>query len=63
MILTPKCHIIPVQSYSGMNIEKGKSERVLNKEVLIVNFAPPHHITARKLAEQTDKPLQMGLQL
>jgi DNA adenine methylase len=33
-------HIIPVQSYSGMNINKGGSERVLNREVLIANFVP-----------------------
>ena len=63
MYAGPKYHVIPVQSYSGMNIEKGKGERVLNKEVLVVNFMPPHHILARKLAEQSDKPLQMGLQL
>jgi DNA adenine methylase len=34
-------HILPVQSYSGMNVNKGGSERVLNREVLITNFVPP----------------------
>src|SRR5258706_1154513 len=34
-------HITPVQSFSGMNIEKNKGERVVNKEVLITNFLPP----------------------
>ncbi len=34
-------HITPVQSFSGMKIEKNGRERVLNKEVLITNFVPP----------------------
>lgn len=33
-------HIIPVQSFSGMNVEKGKGDRVLNREVLITSFSP-----------------------
>lgn len=33
-------HIIPVQSFSGMNVEKGKGDRVVNREVLITNFPP-----------------------
>lgn len=33
-------HMIAVQSSSGMNTEKNGSTRVLNKEILITNFAP-----------------------
>jgi len=33
--------ITPVQSSSGMNTEKNGNTRVLNREVLITNFAPP----------------------
>jgi DNA adenine methylase len=33
--------IIPVQFYSGMKPEKGAKTRTLNREVLIINFAPP----------------------
>ena len=36
-----RCFITPVQSSSGMNTEKNGSTRVLNKEILITNFAPP----------------------
>ena len=32
--------IIPVRSYSGLRTKKNSSERVINKEVLIVNFDP-----------------------
>lgn len=42
---TPEIHemydgynIIPVQTYSGMNVKKNGSERVINQEVLITNF-------------------------
>jgi hypothetical protein len=31
-------NIIPVQTYSGMNVKKNGSERVVNREVLITNF-------------------------
>lgn len=33
--------VIPVQSSSGMKMEKNGSTRVLNKEILITNFTPP----------------------
>lgn len=33
-------HILPVESFSGMNTEKNGNQRVLNKEVLITNFQP-----------------------
>ena len=36
--------IIPVQSYSGMIAKKNGSERVLNREVLIINYEPPGDI-------------------
>ncbi len=34
--------IIPVQSSSGMNTEKNGNTRVVNKEVLIMNYAHPN---------------------
>jgi DNA adenine methylase len=33
-------HILPVQSFSGMKVQKHGSERVMNKEILITNFDP-----------------------
>lgn len=33
-------HIIPVQSFSGMKKKKNGQKRVLNREVLILNFTP-----------------------
>ncbi|MCX6376213.1 MAG: DNA adenine methylase [Armatimonadetes bacterium] len=38
--LFANCYIIAVQSASGMRTEKNGNTRVLNKEVLIVNFMP-----------------------
>lgn len=45
---TPEIHrlfaghfIVPVQSASGMSTEKNGTSRVINKEVLVVNFTPP----------------------
>lgn len=35
------CHIVEVQSASGMIEKRGGASRVLNREVLITNFAPP----------------------
>lgn len=35
-------HILSVQSASGMNQKKQGKTRVLNREVLITNFLPPH---------------------
>lgn len=37
----PQYHIIPVRSYSGMDVDKHGTERVENKEVLVLNFTPP----------------------
>lgn len=37
-------HIIPVQSASGMSAEKNGNRRVMNKEVLIMNYAPTNHL-------------------
>ncbi|HLA64233.1 MAG TPA: DNA adenine methylase [Rhodothermales bacterium] len=34
------CHVIPVESYSGMSDSKDGESRVLNKEVLILNYDP-----------------------
>ena len=36
--LYERYQIIPVQSYSGMRTRKNSHNRVLNKEVLIINF-------------------------
>jgi len=36
--------IIPVQSSSGMKVEKHGSARVINREVLVTNFAPPNKL-------------------
>jgi DNA adenine methylase len=33
--------IMPVQAFSGMNVEKNGSGRVVNREVLVMNFTPP----------------------
>jgi DNA adenine methylase len=46
-------HIIPVQSASGMSEKKQGKTRVLNREVLITNFQPPH-----KEAEEPAKKLK-----
>lgn len=48
--------IIPVQSYSGMKTKKNSSERVFNREVLVLNFDPPDEQTA-----PSDEPYQQGL--
>ena len=39
--------ITPVQSSSGMKARKNGDERVINKEVLVCNFAPPQRKTLR----------------
>ena len=36
-------YIISVQSASGMRVKKNDTSRVLNQEVLITNYKPPHH--------------------
>jgi hypothetical protein len=33
---------MPVQSFSGMRVEKNNTKRVQNNEVLISNFQPPN---------------------
>jgi hypothetical protein len=38
---TTKCHIVKVQSASGLESKKGGGTRVLNREVLITNFEVP----------------------
>jgi DNA adenine methylase len=47
--------IIPVQYSSGMNIEKNGNTRVMNKEILIINFEPPGKlsIAANNLPQAT----------
>ena len=51
-------YIISVQSASGMRVKKNDTSRVLNKEVLITNYAPPH-----KLPHGQIKPGQIALDL
>ncbi len=41
-------HILPVESFSGMHVDKDSRKRFLNKEVLITNFSPQ----AGRLLEQ-----------
>jgi len=53
-----KHFIISVQSASGMTVKKDDNSRVLNREVLITNFAPP-----RKLPHGQIEPLQLSLDL
>jgi DNA adenine methylase len=42
--LYPDCSIISVESSSGMNVKKNDASRVINREVLIINFAPPKSV-------------------
>ena len=51
--------IIPVQSSSGMNTEKNGSTRVVNKEILITNFAPPIETPAAQ-GEAQQPALNLG---
>jgi hypothetical protein len=53
-----KYYIITVQSASGMRVKKNDTSRVLNKEVLITNYAP-----ARKLPHGEMESDQMSLDL
>jgi hypothetical protein len=41
LISSEQHYIISVQAASGMNVEKNRNTRVLNREVLITNFPPP----------------------
>jgi DNA adenine methylase len=50
--LFPNCTYIPIQAASGMNTDKSKSERVINRELLILNFP------AVALKETDTQPLQ-----
>ena len=61
---TPEIHsmftdyqIIPVQSSSGMNAKKSGTTRILNKEVLIVNFTPANSMS------EDDKSNQLELNM
>jgi hypothetical protein len=45
-------YIIPVQSFSGMKAKKDGPERVLNREVLITNFAPPTETLSERIEPQ-----------
>jgi DNA adenine methylase len=47
----PQCHYVPVQSFSGMNVEKHGGERVLNKEVLITNFPLPTGVLVSRIVQ------------
>lgn len=53
-----KHYIISVQSASGMRVKKDDNSRVLNREVLITNYAPPKKIEYGQL-----EPQQLSLQL
>lgn len=45
-------HIIAVSISSGMNTEKNGNTRVVNKEVLILNYAPPRDLTPTGVTSQ-----------
>jgi len=47
-------NIIPVQASSGMNTKKDESTRVVNKEVLVVNFSPPTFNQEKVITNQLD---------
>ncbi len=51
-------YIISVQSASGMRTKKGNNSRVLNKEVLIANYAPPQELPHGQI-----EPNQIALDL
>jgi DNA adenine methylase len=51
-------YILPVESSSGMKVEKHRGERVINREVLITNFPPPNKLL---LYEQNDSQQSMRL--
>lgn len=55
--------IIPVQSFSGMRVKKNKVERVLNREVLIINFSPSIPPAPDKMTGEGAKPRQIELEL
>ena len=53
-----KHFVISVQSASGMTVKKDNTSRVLNREVLITNFAPPKNLPHGQI-----EPLQLSLDL
>jgi DNA adenine methylase len=50
--LFAQCYIISVQSASGMRIKKNDTARVLNREVLITNYAPPKKVAHGQIEQQ-----------
>jgi DNA adenine methylase len=50
-------YIVPVQSSSGMKVEKHGKERVINREVLITNFAPPDRLLLTRPEAQSSMVL------
>ncbi|MDO8683372.1 MAG: DNA adenine methylase [Armatimonadota bacterium] len=44
-------YIVSVQSASGMDVKKNDNTRVVNKEILVVNFTPPNNITELQVEE------------
>jgi DNA adenine methylase len=53
-------HITPVQSFSGMHVDKESRERFLNREVLITNYPPTESVQARFLLEK-NAPYQASM--
>ena len=49
--------IMAVQSASGMSAEKNGDSRVVNREVLITNFAPPKQLVTRSLVPAMQQTL------
>jgi DNA adenine methylase len=52
--------IIPVQAFSGMNVKKAESQRVLNEEVLVTNFLPPGETIVNVSAESYQLDLNLS---
>jgi DNA adenine methylase len=50
--LFAKHYIISVQSASGMKVKKNNNSRVLNREVLVANYAPPKRVAHGQIEAQ-----------
>ncbi|MDQ3248246.1 MAG: DNA adenine methylase, partial [Chloroflexota bacterium] len=53
-------YIIPVQSFSGMNVKKHEGARVLNEEVLITNFVPPGEVIVNRSSDSYQLDLSLN---
>ncbi len=44
-----ECYTVAIQSFSGMDVTKNGGERVLNKEILIMNYPPPQGVLVSRI--------------